>query len=131
MPLQQMVPNYMAQPYSASGAAQTNTATIPAVAGKTAYIEGFDLGGGGATAASVIAVTVTGILNGTLTYNVAIIAGATLAAFSGGAILSVRFPTPLPASGLNTAIAVVVPSYGAGNTAASVVAYGFYMLPSY
>ena len=38
---------------------------------------------------------------------------------------SVRFPQPLPASAVNTAITVTVPSFGAGNTNAAVVVYGF------
>ena len=37
----------------ASGAAQSNAAALPAVANKTNYLEGFDITGSGATAASV------------------------------------------------------------------------------
>jgi hypothetical protein len=108
----------------ASGAAQSNAATLPAVAGKTNYLEGFDVTGGGATAASVIEVSVTGLAGGTIKFELNILAGVTGPMNAQGGF-SVRFPEPLPASGLNTAITVTVPSFGAGNTNASVVAYGF------
>jgi hypothetical protein len=105
---------------SATGAAAIQTATLPAVAARLNYIEGFDVTGGGATAASVITITVTGTTN-TLNYTITVPAGAT------GAItpFSIRFPSPMPASAVNTAINVIVPSFGAGNTAASVSVYGF------
>ena len=114
----------------ASGAAQSNAAALPTAAGKVTYITGFDLTGGGATAASVIEVTVTGLSTNagtTLKFEVAIAAGVTAPAFSttGAYTYSIRFPVPLPASALNSAITVTAPSYGAGNTNASVVAYGF------
>jgi hypothetical protein len=111
----------------ASGAAQSNTATLTGVAGEYTYIEGFDLTGGGATAASIIEVTTTGI-NGSLPkFEVAIAAGVTAPAFSttGSYTWSIRFPTPLRSTATNTNITVVVPSYGSGNTNASVIAYGF------
>jgi hypothetical protein len=114
----------------ASGAAQSNAAALPTAAGKVTYITGFDLTGGGATAASVIEVTVTGLSTNagtTLKFEVAIAAGVTAPAFSttGPYTYSIRFPVPLPASALNSAITVTAPSYGAGNTNASVLAYGF------
>src|SRR5947199_10754288 len=61
----------------ASGAAQQNVATLPATAGKTQYLEGFDITGGGATAASVIEVSVAGLSGGTLKFELNILAGAT------------------------------------------------------
>jgi hypothetical protein len=110
----------------ASGAAQSNTATLTGVTGQYTYLEGFDLTGGGATAASVIEVTTTGFSTNPK-FEVAIAAGATAPAFSttGPYTWSVRFPTPLRSSATNTNITVVVPSYGAGNTNASVIAYGY------
>ena len=108
----------------AAGAAQQNVATLPAASGKTTYIEGFDITGGGATAASVIEVAVGGLAAGNLKYELNILAGATGPMNAQGGF-SIRFPEPLPASGLNTAITVTVPSFGTGNTNASVVAYGF------
>jgi hypothetical protein len=108
----------------ASGAAQSNAASLPAVAGKTNYLEGFDVTGGGATSAAVIEISVTGLAAGTLKYEMNVLAGVTGPMNAQGGVF-IRFPEPLPASGLNTAITVTVPSFGAGNTNASVVAYGF------
>ncbi len=107
---------------SATGAAATVTATMPAVANKTNYIEGFDVTGTGATAASAVNVTVTGLAN-TLNFTIGVPAG--VAVDLGANRLSIRFPTPIPASAVNTAINVVVPSFGAGNTNASATIYGF------
>ncbi len=107
---------------SAQGSAAQQTATIAAVAGRMNYIEGFDVTGGGATAASLINVTVTGLAN-TLNYQLAVPAGVTTDL--GTSRLTVRFPSPIPASALNTAINVVVPSFGAGNTGEAVTIYGF------
>jgi hypothetical protein len=115
------------QVVNAAGAAQSNAATLTGATSKLTYIEGFDISGGGATGASVIEVTVTGITN-TLKYEVPIAAGAAAPAFgtaSTNAVYSVRFPTPIPSSATNTNIVVTCPSFGSGNTNASVVAYGF------
>jgi hypothetical protein len=99
-------------------------ATLAAVAGKTQWIEGFDLGGLGATAAQAIKVTIAGLLGGSIVLKASVGAGVTLKAFQNDQFV-VRFPEPLPASAVNTAITVTVAAYGAGNTDASVVAYGF------
>src|SRR5438270_371411 len=109
---------------SGSVAAATATATIAATAGKLNYLEGFDVTGGGATAASIVSVTVTGLQGGTLTYSLAVVAGATVNVNPLGG-LSVRFPQAIPATAANVAIAVVVPSLGSGNTNATAVAYGY------
>lgn len=105
---------------SSASAASPNNQTLPGAAGKRTYITGFTVTGGGATAASVIAVTITGLTN-TLTFHVAIPAGAT----AGVTPLIVEFKRPIPASADNTAIIVNVPSFGAGNTSASATARGF------
>ncbi len=111
---------------SGSVAATATTATLTAVAGKTTFIEGFDLTGLGATGTSNISVTITGLLGGTLTIGVSIPAGATVILNAGSPNgLGYRFPTPLPASAANVNIVVNVPSFGAGNLFANVVAYGF------
>jgi hypothetical protein len=101
----------------------TGSATIAAVAGKTAYITGFDIIGTGATAAAVVAPTMTGVISGTKTYVYAAVAGAT----TRNADLSLRFNPPIPASAVNTAIAVSCPALGAGATNLTVTAYGFYI----
>jgi hypothetical protein len=98
------------------------TATIPAVAGKTAYLAGFDINGSGATSALVVAPTVTGLISGTRTYVYGAVAGATAM----NAPLSVRFDPPIPASAANVAIAASCPALGTGAAHNSVNAYGFY-----
>ena len=60
----------------ASGAAQSNTATLTGVSGQYTYLEGFDLTGGGATGASIIEVTTTGMSTNPK-FEVAIAAGVT------------------------------------------------------
>lgn len=97
-------------------------ATIPAVAGKTVYITGFDIDSTGATAAAVVSPTMAGVISGTRTYTYATVAGATAA----NPTMSKRFNPPIPASAVNTAIVVTCPALGAGNTNATVNAYGFY-----
>lgn len=96
-------------------------ATIAAVAAKLNYINGFSCTAGGATAAAVVNVTVTGLLGGTLTYSFATPAGAT----AGSTPLVINFPDALPASAVNTAIVVTMPALGAGNTNAACNIHGF------
>lgn len=107
---------------SATGAAGALAPAIPAVAGARNYLTSFEITGGGATAASIITVTVTGLLGGTITFYIAVPAGATV----GITPLTVRFDRPLPASADNTAITLNVASFGAGNTNAAAVIHGFY-----
>lgn len=106
---------------SSAAAAAANNVTLPGVAGRTTYLSGFEITGAGATAASVIAVTVTGTVSGTLNYALAVPAGAAV----GVTPLLVEFARPIPASAPNTAIVVNVPSFGAGNTNAAVTAHGY------
>jgi hypothetical protein len=106
---------------SAANAAAANNVSLPAVAGKTNWLTGFEVTGAGATAASVITVTITGTITGTLNYQLPIPAGAAV----GVTPLVVEFPVPIPASGVNTAIALNVPSFGAGNTNAAAVIHGY------
>lgn len=111
-------------PISASSgnvAAAAATATLTSRTGTMAYITGFAVTGAGATAASVIAVTVTGVIGGTMTFNMAIPAGATV----GVAPLIVTFPLPIAATSQNVNIVVSAASFGAGNTNASTVAFGY------
>lgn len=96
-------------------------ATLAGVASKTTYIQGFQLTASGATAASVVSVTVTGLISGTATYTFTFPAGATAAAQP----LIVEFPAPIPASAVNTAIVVTLPAGGSGNTNATANAQGF------
>lgn len=104
----------------ATVAAAANNQTLVAAAGKRTYITGFRLDGLGATAGSIITVTVTGLAV-TLTYLFSVPAGAAVATTP----LAINFPRPIPASADNTAIVVNVASYGVGNTQAIAMAYGF------
>ena len=106
---------------SSANAAAANNQTLAGAAGKTTFISGFEITGAGATAGSTIAVTVTGTITGTLNYRLVIPAGAGVAIVA----LIVMFSVPIPASAVNTAIVVNVPSFGAGNLDAAVVAHGF------
>lgn len=106
---------------SGSVAASSAVATLAAAAGKTTYITGFTVTAAGATAGASVSLAITGLLGGTLTYVYTAPTGATVP----GPVLDVQFTTPLPASAVNTAIVVTLPSLGTGNLAAAVVATGF------
>lgn len=104
-------------------AAATATAAIPAVAGRLAYLDGFEFTFGGATAGSEVTATITGLAAGTKSYVITVPTGA---AGLGGSLV-VRFPRPLAASGVNTAITFSCPTLGAGNTAACANIDGHYV----
>ena len=104
---------------SSTGAAGAISATLTSAAGRLAYITGFEVTGSGATSATVVTVTVTG-LSTTLNYTLTVPAGATTAIQP----LLIEFANPIPASAVNTNIVVNVPSFGTGNTNAAVTAHG-------
>lgn len=103
--------------------AGANNISITPPNDRTAYVTGFEITGGGATGASVIAATLTGLTaaNVTFTYDIPVPAGVT-----GGIIpLVVQFSTPIPGRGKGQAIGPNVPSFGSGNTRAAVALHGF------
>lgn len=101
-------------------------ATLAGAANMTTYISGFTICATGATVAAAVTPTVTGVIGGvTLSYTVAAIAGVN----ANLPTVNVSFPYPIPASATNTSIVVTLPALGAGNTNATVSAYGF-RLPS-
>lgn len=106
---------------SGNVAAGVATATLAAAPGKVTYICGFAITSAGSTAAAVVAPTVTGVVTGTMTFAYATVAGATLP----NSHLVVPFRDCISASAPNTAIAVSLPSLGAGNTNATVNAWGY------
>jgi hypothetical protein len=106
---------------SASGAAAIVAATLPAAVGKTTYISKLVVTGGGATAAQVTGVTLSGIVGGSAVYVLGVPAGVAFAVTP----LVLDFNPPVPASAINTAIAVTANSFGAGNLNANVEAFGF------
>lgn len=104
----------------ANVAAAANNQTLAAAAGKTTYLSGFVVSGLGATGASGINITTTGLATN-LNFVLPIPAGVTV----GVTPLEVTFTPPLPSSAVNTAIVLNVPSFGAGNTTASATMWGF------
>jgi hypothetical protein len=109
---------------SATGTTGATTATLPAVAGKTTYICGFQFMGTNATAANPATnVTITGTISGTLNFGY-----PTLAAGAGVANtppVGEVFTPCIQASAINTAIVVNGPALGAGATLTTVSAWGF------
>ena len=96
--------------------------TMPAVAGKTNYVTGFEITGGGATAASLVLYnSLDGLLGGQIYYPIAV------PAKPGAVFLSVQFARPIPASGVNVAIVLAVNAFGAGNDFSNAHLHGFYV----
>ncbi len=106
---------------SVTGAAGALAPAIAAVAALTNYLTGIEVTGGGATGAAALDVTVTGLLEGTLHYAIEVPVGAGLAI----APLIVEFVRPRPASAVNTAITLNVPSFGIGNAIESAAIHGY------
>jgi hypothetical protein len=111
---------------SATGTTGAVVATLPAVAGKTAYICGFYYTGTNATAANTAtSVTITGTITATMTFGFPTLAAA--ATVPNTIPIDEEFIPCIAASGLNTAIAVNGPALGAGSTQATVTAWGYYL----
>lgn len=120
--VQDYPPNATAVTASSGNAANAAaTAAFTASTTKLIWITGFDIGSAGATAAKAVTVTLTGVVNGPLVFTYATLAGASTL----NAPLSIRFPAPIPATAVGTAVAVSLPALGTGNTNASVTAYGY------
>lgn len=87
-------------------------ASLPADANQFNYLTGFEITGCGATGASVVDVTLSGLAGGiSMIFKLVVPAGATTA----HAGLSKRFDPPLKGNAKNTAITISCPSLGAGN----------------
>jgi len=106
---------------SGNVAAAAATATLAAAVGKVTYICGFQATSGGATAAAVVTLTLTNITGGTMSFTY----GGNTGAGVPTAPLIVPFAPCIPANAPNTTIPVSMPSLGAGNTNATVSAWGF------
>lgn len=106
---------------SATGTTAGATATLPGLTNHFTYLCGFSVSPGAATAAITITVTTTGLTNN-FTWNV----GAPVAAAgTTAAILTINFPTCIPAGTINTPITVVAGALGAGGVGQDVNAWGF------
>ena len=113
-------------PYQISSADVANAAavaTLPAVAGKTGYITGFEVWSGGATVGALVDVTISGLLGGSITCPFA----APAVAVVGTPPLILDFPVAKPASAVNTAISVTLPALGAGHAKGRTVIKGYYL----
>jgi hypothetical protein len=98
-------------------------ATLAAKTGQTAYLTGIQVTAAGATAASTVTLSVTGLQGGTMSYVFNFPVGVNVAALN---LLETFYPA-LQASGPGVAIVATLPAGGAGNTAASVNLQGFYL----
>ena len=85
------------------------------------FISGFEVTYGGATAGSVKQVTLSGLLGGTLTYELVVPTGVT----TGGYPLIVDFEVPLAGVDQNTDVVLALPAMGAGQVGASAVLHGY------
>lgn len=107
---------------SGNVAAASAAAAIPASVGKLSYVTGFEITAGGATSAALVVATLDGLIGGvTGTFIFGAPAGVAVAAQP----LLVVFAEPIPASAVNTAITLTLPSLGTGNTNAAVTIHGF------
>lgn len=106
---------------SGNVAAATATATLAAAAAKTTWITGLAVSSGGATAGGCVTGTITGIITATQNFTYCVPTGATV----GAQPFTLSFVPPIPASAVNTTIAVSIPSVGAGATNTTVSATGF------
>jgi hypothetical protein len=104
---------------SGNVAAATASATLAGTQNRTTYLCGLFVSGLGATSGAAVLGTVTGVV-ATTTFNVGVPAGATVPITPH----VIAFLPCIPATALNTNIVVSVPSFGAGNTNASVLAWG-------
>lgn len=105
---------------SGNGANTPVTATLAAAAGKFTYLTGYDIDSDGATTAAVMSLLLSGVPN---LANFPYYAFAQPLATS--AFRTVRFPQPLRASAVNTAISLFVPALGVGNTRTRCWLYGY------
>lgn len=97
------------------------TATIAAQATRLNHLTKVVMTAGGATAATGVVCTVTGLRGGTMTFIYGVPLGATINATP----LALTFEHPVPATAVNVAIVASCPALGAGNLRAAISAFGF------
>lgn len=105
---------------SGNVAAAAAVATLAAANNERAALAGFELSGNGATAGSTVEVTVAGVIDGPITFQLAVPAGATVPVS-----MSKQFNPPLVGAADGTDIVVTAPSLGAGNLKNQVYAWGY------
>ena len=87
----------------------------------TAYLCGMVVSGAGATAGSIVVVTIEGLLGGTRN----LVYGFETGVNKVNPPLALSFNPPLPASGPGIQILITVPAGGAGNLYSGVMAHGY------
>lgn len=98
---------------TASGANAAQAATITPAAGVTAFIQSLRIEGLGATAATEVTATLTGVAGGTISYPVSVPAGVAVPITP----IEDSFPgRGLAGSAAGQAITLNLPAFGAGNT---------------
>ena len=106
---------------AATVAAAICTVNIPAIQGRTIYVSGVQITGGGATAASTVSTAVSGLIGDQFYWqiNVPVLPAGIIPAFG-------NFNPPLPALP-NTAVSIGVGSFGTGNLIETVNVQGYYL----
>jgi hypothetical protein len=94
-----------------------SSATLTGAASKWTYLCGFTVTSAGTTAATLGAITVTGTIGGTMTFEYAFVS-------SGQGVFGIAFPGCISSSAVNTSIVVNTPAGGAG-TVGAVNAWGY------
>ncbi|CAL8981864.1 hypothetical protein RHODGE_RHODGE_03985 [Rhodoplanes serenus] len=119
----QQVPTWTVYQSKSSGnvANAAATATMSAVVDRTHYLCGFIIMSTGATAATVVNATISGLLGGTITLPYAVKADPA----AQNETVALDLAPCMPASAPNTAITLTLPALGAGNTNAAVAIYGY------
>ncbi len=100
--------------------AATSTATLTCPANQTVWLSGIAINGGGATAGSSVTATITGLTGGTVSISVLVPTGA------GVQLQPIVLEFNPPLQGVpGTNVVLSCPSFGAGSTGQSVLAWGF------
>ena len=105
---------------TANTAATAQTISLAHVSAQTTYVSGIYVNIGGATAATVVTVTLSQIQSGPLQFDVAV-----PTTISQNNSFSVQFNPPLAANGTNVSPQLATTSPGAGNTLNVVSMWGF------
>jgi hypothetical protein len=105
-----------------SGGAAAITLTQPAQAGKFNYCTGFEVSGGGASGAAIIAVTLASGGTTVGTWYIAVPNATTAAATP----LVVQFPEPVSGLAAGQTMVLTVASFGSGNLLSGANIRGFY-----
>lgn len=112
-------------PITAASGNQANVnavATLAASGSKFTYILGCVALGAGSTAGLAVNGTIAGVVTGTLTFTYTAPVGVLV---PGPAVIMNFGPYGIPSSAVNTAIVCTLPALGAGNTNASIFAWGY------